>query len=90
MGDVVVRETFVEAVTRLLDGRKLPWLAAKTSPEISYDRLQRLMNLKDTRRNPQPTLEEAVIIARVFDVSLADVLGFVEADDVVGDDGGAA
>ena len=47
MGDVMVRETFVDAVTRLLDGRKLPWLAERTGPQISYQRLQRLMNLRN-------------------------------------------
>lgn len=73
MAEVLERETFIEAVSRLLDGRKLPWLVARTG--IPYRRLSRLMNANEAARPAKPTLDEAVAIARAFDVEMETLLG---------------
>ena len=75
MAEMATRETFVEAVTRLLDGRKLTWLAERTEGQISYGRLQRLMNISGTYRSPEPTLHEATVVAGVFGVTVGELTG---------------
>lgn len=69
MGEVMVRETFGEAVHRLLDGRKLTWLATRVEPGITYQRLWRI-----TSSRLEPTLEEAAAVATAFEVPVGEVL----------------
>lgn len=67
MADAAVQETFGEALIRVMDGRKMPWLAERTG--IDHRRLLRLSQGRGI-----PRLEEAGAIARALGVSVDEFL----------------
>lgn len=74
MTEAATQETFDQAVTRLLDGRPLTWLADQSG--VPYWRLHRLMN-PGGRRPHTPrsvTLEEAAAIATALKVAVTEFL----------------